>query len=145
MSANAAYTDAHLTSDSPPISAVAGDKLPDVPMFSANFATDYDFTITSEIEGFVGGNYQYEGARSGSFISGLTAGEERLRMPGYDVVNLHAGLSHGGLTVEAFIRNVGNSYGITRLLSENNSGYGAPLSAAVIPPRTFGVSISDKF
>ena len=143
--ANAAYTDAHLTSDSPPISAKAGDPLPDVPKFSANFATDYDFPIASDIQGFVGGNYQYQGARTGSFISGLTAGEERPRMPGYNTVNLHAGLNHGGLAVEAFVRNVGNSYGLTRLLSEVQAGYGPPLSAAVIQPRTFGVSISDKF
>jgi iron complex outermembrane receptor protein len=145
VSANAAYTDAHLTSDSPPISAVAGDKLPDVPTFSANFVTDYEFPIASEIQGFVGGNYQYQGARLGSFISGLTAGEERPRMPGYSVVNLHAGLNHGGFAVEAFIKNVGNAYGFTRLLSEVNSGYGPPYSGAVIQPRTFSVSISRKF
>jgi hypothetical protein len=66
-------------------------------------------------------------------------------MLGYNVVNLHAGLSHGGLNVEAFIRNVGNSYGMTRLLSEVNSGYGPPLSAAIIQPRTFSISITDKF
>ena len=145
VSANGAYTDAHLTTDAPPISAVAGDKLPDVPTFSGNFATDYDFPVTSEIQGLVGGNFQHQGARIGSFISGLPAGEERPRMPGYNVANLHAGLSRGDLNVEFFIKNVGNSYGMTRLLSEVNSGYGPPLSAAIIPPRTFGVSISDKF
>jgi outer membrane receptor protein involved in Fe transport len=145
LSANAAYTDAYLTADAPGISAKAGDKLPDVPRFSANLAVDYDFPLTTEVKGFVGGNYQYQGARLMDFVSGMPAGYERTSMPAYDTVNLHAGLSRGGLTVEAFIKNVGDSYGLTRIASEVQNGYGPPLAAAVIQPRTVGVSISNKF
>jgi outer membrane receptor protein involved in Fe transport len=145
VSANAAYTDAHLTTDAPALSSVAGDKLPDVPEVSGNFATDYDYPLTAEVEGVVGGNYQYEGARKQDFISGLPAGQVRPGMPAFSSVNLHAGISRGDLTAELFIKNVTNAYGITRLLSELGSGYGAPLSAAVIQPRTFEISISDKF
>jgi iron complex outermembrane receptor protein len=145
VSANAAYTDAHLTTDAPGISAMAGDKLPDVPTYSANFASDYDFHLTGELAGSVGANYQYQGARVADFISGLPPGYGRPVMPAYDTVNVHAGLSRGEINVEVFIKNVGDSHGLTRLLSEVNAGYGPPLAAAVIQPRTFGVSISDKF
>lgn len=145
VSANVAYTDAYLTTDAPGISAKAGDKLPDVPEFSGNVATDYDFPLTGEVDGVVGGNYQYQGSRRQDFISGLPAGQVRPGMPAYSTVNLHAGISRGDLAVEFFIKNVNNAYGITRLLSELGSGYGPPLSAAVIQPRTFEISVSDKF
>jgi outer membrane receptor protein involved in Fe transport len=145
LSANAAYTDAHLTADAPGISAKAGDKLPDVPEFSANLAADYDFPLTTEVKGFVGGNFQHQGARVSDFVSGTPPGYERPSMPSYNTVNLHAGLSRGGITGEAYIKNVVDAYGLTRIASEVQNGYGPPLAAAVIPPRTFGLSISDKF
>jgi outer membrane receptor protein involved in Fe transport len=66
-------------------------------------------------------------------------------MPEYHLGNLHAGVTRGGLGVEAYIKNVGNSYGITRLVSEVRDGYDAPLAAAIIQPRTFGLSISYRF
>ena len=143
--ANAAYTDAYLTADAPGISARAGDKLPDVPEFSANLGVDYDFRLTTEVKGFVGGNFQYQGTRVMDFVSGAPDGYERPSMPAYHTVNLRAGSSRGGLTVEAYIKNVGDAYGLTRITSEVQNGYGPPLGAAVIQPRTFGLSISDKF
>jgi iron complex outermembrane recepter protein len=143
--ANAAYTDAHLTADAPGISAKAGDKLPDVPEVSANLGVDYDFPLTTEVKGFVGGNVQYQGNRVSDFVSGTPAGYARPSMPAYSTVNLHAGASRGGLTVEAYVKNVGDTYGLTRIASEVQNGYGPPLAAAVIQPRTFGVSLSSKF
>jgi hypothetical protein len=108
-------------------------------------AADYDFQVTAEVNGFVGGNFQYEGSRSIDFISGAPAGFVRPVMPDYNTVNLHAGVTRGGLTFEAYVKNVGDSYGLTRIASEVRDGYDSPLAAAVIQPRTFGVSISDKF
>jgi iron complex outermembrane recepter protein len=145
LSANAAYTDAYMTEDAPAISAKAGDELPDVPKFSANLAADYDFPVTTDVSGFVGGNYQYLGARVIDFVSGSPANYVRPDMPAYNTVNLRAGLSRGGLLGEFYVKNVGDSYGITRLVSEVRDGIDAPWAAAVIPPRTFGLSISYKF
>jgi hypothetical protein len=66
-------------------------------------------------------------------------------MPAFHTFDLHAGLTRGGISLEAYVKNIGNAYGMTRLLSEVNAGYGPPYSAAIIPPRTFGLSISDTF
>lgn len=145
LAANAAYTDAHLTSDSPGISAKAGDRLPDVPKLSANLSADYDFPISDEISGFAGGNYQYQGARIMDFVSGAPPNFVRPAMPSYNTVNLRAGLIRGGFTGELYVKNAGNSYGINHLVSEVQDGYSAPLGASVLQPRTFGVSLSYKF
>jgi iron complex outermembrane receptor protein len=145
LSANAAYTNAVLTSDSPAISGKVGDRLPDVPKFSANLSADYDFPVTAEVGGFVGGNYQYMGARVMDFEAGLPSNLERPVMGSYDTVNLRAGINRGGLTAEFHVKNVGNSYGFNRLMSEVIDGYSAPLAASVIQPRTFGISVSYKY
>jgi len=145
LSANAAYTDAVLTTDSPAISGKVGDRLPDVPKFSANLSVDYDFPVTADVEGFVGGNYQYMGARVMDFEAGLPPNLERPVMGSYDTVNLRAGISRGGLAAEFHVKNVGNSYGFNRLTSEVIDGYSAPLAASVIQPRTFGISVSYKY
>jgi iron complex outermembrane recepter protein len=145
LSANAAYTDAYLAADAPGIGGKSGDKLPDVPKFTANVGADYDFVVTGDLTGFVGANYQYMGGRPIDFISSPPTGYVRPVMPSYDTVNLRVGVTRGDFTVEAYVKNVGNSYGITRLTSELSNGYGAPWTGSVIPPRTFGLSISSKF
>jgi outer membrane receptor protein involved in Fe transport len=145
ISANAAYTDAHLTADAPGLNAKAGESLPDVPKYTADISTGYDFPLTSELQGHLGASFRYLSSRRVDFISALPPGAERPLMPGYHTFDLHAGLSHEGINVEVHVKNVGNEYGFTRLLSELNSGYGPPYGAAVIQPRTFELSISDKF
>ena len=145
LSFNAAYTNAFLTIDAPGIGARAGDRLPDVPKFSANLAANYDFPITADIEGFVGGNYQYMGSRVMDFEAGLPAGMARPTMGSYQIVNLSAGLTRGNLTAELHVKNVGNEYGFNQLFSEIIDGYSAPMAASVIQPRTFGLSVIYKF
>jgi iron complex outermembrane recepter protein len=145
LSANAAYTHAYLTSDAPAIGGTSGEDLPDVPKFAANVAADYDFSIAGAITGFVGGSFQYQGSRHIDFIANTPAAFVPPDMPKYTTGNLHAGVNRGGLTFEAYIKNVGNSYGITRLASEVRDGYDAPLAASIIQPRTFGISIISRF
>ena len=145
LSANLAYTHAYLTDDAPPIGGKSGDDLPDVPKFSANLGADYDFPISEQVNGFVGASYQYMGSRPIDFVSVLPVTYVRPVMQEYHMVDLHAGATRGGLTVEAYVRNIGNEYGFNRLVSETRDGYDPPLTAAVIEPRTFGLSISAKF
>lgn len=144
-SANAAYTHAYLTTDAPGIGGREGDDLPDVPRFSANVAADYDFPVTSLVNGFVGGNFMYMGSRTSDFVADLPADMNRAVMPAYRTLNLRTGVNYGDLTAEFYVKNVTDSYGLTRLYGETIDAYSPPLAAAVIQPRTFGVSISYGF
>ena len=144
FSANGAYTDAQLTADVPLVGGKSGDSLPDVPKLSGNVAADYDFPVTGDINGFAGGNVQYQGKRFMDFVP-LPATVTRTAMPGYTTLNLHTGVNRGGLTIAATVKNVTNTYGFTRIYSLERDGYDAPLAAAIIQPRTFGLSISQKF
>ena len=145
LSADLAYTHAYLTDDAAPIGGKSGDDLPDVPKFSANLGADYDFAISDRINGFVGASSRYMGSRAIDFVSGTPATYVRPVMPEYHTFDLHMGATRGDLTVEAYIRNIGNAYGFNRLVAETRDGYDPPLTAAVIQPRTFGLSLSAKF
>lgn len=145
LTANAAYTDAKLTADAPAIGGKSGDALPDVPRLSANLAADYEFPISGELVGFVGGNVQYQGARHQDFVASTPKGYVAPGMPAYTVGNVHLGFNYTGLSVEAYIKNVGNSYGMTRISSLMANGYSPPLAVGVIQPRTFGLSVTKEF
>ena len=144
-SANAAYTHAYLTTDAPGIGGTAGDDLPDVPKFSANVAVDYDFIVTERLNGFVGGNFMYMGSRVSDFVADLPANMNRAVMPSYHTLNLRTGMNYGDMTAEVYVKNLTDSWGLTRLYGETIDAFSPPLAAAVIQPRTFGVSISYKF
>jgi iron complex outermembrane recepter protein len=145
LSATADYTHAYLTADAPGIGGKAGDDLPDTPEFSANVAADYDFPITAQLDGFAGVDYQYEGERHIDFIAGKPAGFITPIMPGYSTVDFRVGVNRGNVSVEAYVKNIGNAYGMLQLVSQVRNGYGPPLAASVIAPRTFGLSITAQF
>jgi len=145
LSANLAYTHAYLAISAPGIGGNAGDELPDVPRFSANLSGDYDFPITNAVRGFVGASFRYQGDRLTLFVTGTPAGYQRPDMPAYETVDLRAGVNRGGVELEVYVKNLNDSHGLNTVTSLNFDGFSAPLTSAVIQPRTFGISISDKF
>jgi outer membrane receptor protein involved in Fe transport len=145
LSANLAYTHAYLTVSAPGIGGNAGDELPDVPRFSANLSGDYDFPITDSVGGFVGASFHYQGDRRTLFVTGTPPGFGRPVMPAYQTVDLRAGINRGGLELEVYVKNLNDSHGLNNVTSLNSDGFSEPLTGAVIQPRTFGISLSDKF
>ncbi|MBS0365247.1 MAG: TonB-dependent receptor [Proteobacteria bacterium] len=145
LAANAAYTHAYLTTDAPGIGGRKGDELPDVPKFSANVSADYDFPISSVLNGSVGASFSYTGERTAEFVAGLPANMSRTVMPEYHLLDLRAGVDYRNLSVRAYLKNATNEYGIIHVTSEVIDGFSPPLAAAVIQPRTFGLSISYRY
>ena len=144
-SANADYTHAYLTTNAPGIGGSAGDNLPAVPEFSAYVAGEYDFPVSSEMDAFVGANFSYEGSRYSNFVTGLPSTMTRTVLPAYRTLNMHAGVNFRSVTVEIYLKNVTNTYAFSEISSEAIDGFSPPLAAAVIQPRTVGLSISTKF
>ena len=143
LSANASWTDATLTADTPAgLYGYNGDRLPWVPKWNANAGVDYDFPLGNGWSGFVGGSYRYVGARMTDFLS---APGPRFSAPAYHGVDLHAGAYVGDWTIRAYVKNVTNAHGITALSSETTDPRGAPFAASYVPPRTFGVTVGLDF
>lgn len=145
LAANFAYTHATLTTNAPAINGVAGARLPYSPLYSANVSADYDFPVTSNILGFVGASLNYRGDEVSDFNASGGASYVRPVLPSFNTVDLRAGCDKGPYELELYVKNLNNAVGLTDLRSLAANGVSAPLQAAVITPRTFGMSVSAKF
>lgn len=143
VSANASYTDATLTADTPPgLYGYDGDRLPWVPKWNATVGVDYDFPLGGGWSGTLGGTYNYVGSRRTDF---LPVPGPRLTAPSYHGIDLHAGAYYGDWTLQAYAKNLTNQRGITSLTSETIDPQGSPFAASYVPPRTVGVNVIYDF
>jgi outer membrane receptor protein involved in Fe transport len=150
VGATGAWTDAHLTSDTPPVAGGDdGDTLPWIPKFSFGLNADYEWKIASDVTAFVGGTWAYVGKQRDNFV--LFDETPQRRIPDYATIDLRGGVEFDRFTVEAYIKNLTNAEGITGLavlnsqITGNNILPDDAIRAALSRPRTIGVSLSAGF
>lgn len=143
LSLNGAYTHARL-SDPTEGGGFTGDDLPYSPRFSLGLNADYRRTIAPGIEGHIGGSLRHVSRQYGEFSAAyrLANGHQR-RIPGYDVVDLGAGVDFGKISVDVYAKNVGDVRGINSLAITPFVPGGA--SIGIIRPRTIGLSITAAY
>ncbi|MCL6699689.1 TonB-dependent receptor [Sphingomonas sp. NSE70-1] len=162
LSVNGAYIDAELTEDTPPITGgFDGDQLPWTPKFSFSVNADYDWALSSNIQAFVGGSLRYVGKQKGNINNGEFVGPggdlndpdnfvftPQDKIPDYATLNLRAGAEFGHFSLEAFVRNVTNSHGVTSTTSFTNAELGGNaipgdgILVGFTQPRTFGLTLT---
>ncbi|MFZ0269235.1 TonB-dependent receptor [Caulobacter sp.] len=141
LGANGAYVDAELTEDAPElIGGVAGDWLPYAPRTATTFSADYERPLTAKVTGRAGVSWRHTGKRRSDFDT--TYGQRRLEA--FDVVDAYAGVSIERFRIEAFARNLTDSDGIVALGGPGTAPDGAA-SAAVVRPRSFGVTLGVRY
>ena len=120
--------------------------MPFVPKWTGSLTADYNWPIRDGWTGDLGGSVNYVGARMSSFVgNGTTINGYGVPVPSFTTFNLNAGVTHGPVTFQAFIRNIGNSHGIVYvpvLAAPILTNYN---TASVIPPRTFGGQVTVAF
>jgi iron complex outermembrane receptor protein len=142
--ANATYTDAELTADTPPggLYGYKGDTLPYVPKWNANLGADYNFPLGGGWSGFVGGNFSYVDSRQSDFN---TVPAPRFTLPSYSNIDFHLGANFDKWSIEAYAKNLGNKRGILAMSPETLDPIASPFQANYQTPRTIGVSASVEF
>lgn len=146
LSVNGAYTNAKLTEDTA-IGGLAGDRLPFTPKFSLSLLADYSFPVSDTAEAHVGGSVRHLSSQSAGFDGGYREanGHQRI-IDGYEVIDLSAGIDFGKVSLDAYVRNLGNSKG--RTSTTGTTVFGAfdlfpegAIGTGVIRPRTFGLTL----
>lgn len=136
------YDNAVLTKAFPSNSTVfgaSGDRLPNSAEWSGNVSLQQDFTLSSTVEGFVGGAVSYVGNRENIFVA---SGQQRYVMPAYTKADLRVGVKVESWTVNAYVDNVNDRRGVL----ENHVGNNLwPFAEVLITPRTVGVSLTKTF
>ncbi|WP_160330926.1 TonB-dependent receptor [Xanthomonas massiliensis] len=141
MSAAVVYSQARLNGDAPGIGGHDGEALPNVPRFSANYATDYRFNVGEQYAS-IGTTLHYTGRRYASFDDDLSIPQYRL--PHYFTTDLRASLDFSSLSLQLYIRNVfdqGGQLSASTLLSSA----GGPAQVTLLQPRTIGLNASWQF
>ena len=132
------YDDAKVTKDFPAESTVAvfqGDRLPYSAKLSGYLSAENDFDIAPNVQGFVGGSFNYVGKRMGNFLgTDLT----RAEFPSYTKIDLHVGARFADWTANFFVNNVADKRGLIDKDPTIDYYY-------VIQPRTVGVNLSRSF
>jgi outer membrane receptor protein involved in Fe transport len=149
LGANLNYTDAILTTPVASLDTAAGARLPYIPRWSGSLTAQYNTPIGANWSAFGGGGYRYLGGRlsapEGESSAGLPGG---YTLGSYSLIDLRAGVSHGGLTVALFVKNLAD-----KRAYESPAEYrytyavNAPIDikAPVVQPRTLGISIDQTF
>jgi outer membrane receptor protein involved in Fe transport len=158
--ANFAYVDAELRDDTVPpggglnlTGGLAGDQLPYTPKLSANISADYEWSLAQDVDAFVGGNVRLVGDQTAGFSAAYRAAfGSRIRIDGYQTVDLRAGVNFGRFTAQVFARNLFNEDGVVSAggfpfsVPAALGGNATPLiNVSTIRPRTLGVIVGASF
>ena len=136
-----AYQDARLVEADADLGAAKGERLPNVPRFTA--ALDFDYRIAETgIRPTVGAALRFVSDRRASFDA--SASFPQYKLPDYVTVDLRAGASFGRIDTRIFVRNLFDVRGQLSALTLL-SVLGGPAQVSILQPRTIGISASTHF
>ena len=137
MSGAFAYQDAHLSEADLGLGGRKGERLPNVPRFTASLNGDYTL-IDEAHRPTIGITVRFVSDRKASFDASPSFPQYHL--PAYTMIDLRAGASFGRADLKIFVRNFFDER--AQLSANTNRGYSQP---AIAQPRTIGVSASTSF
>jgi iron complex outermembrane recepter protein len=136
MSANLGGEHAYITSTINAQTAAVGQDVLYTPKFTASLLADYGWQITSNLNGFFRGDYEYTGKSFGSF----QVSSPQYINPSYYVTNLNVGVGFGKYEVSLYAKNLFDNRTILQSPQINSVIQGYTLR-----PQTLGVSFQAKF
>jgi outer membrane receptor protein involved in Fe transport len=157
LSLNGAYTNARLTADTPLIvGGRKGDQLPFTPKLSLALNGDYHWQVGPATRAHVGASLRHLSGQTAPYDSDFVAayGHQRHIHP-YSVIDLFAGVDFGRFDLEAYVKNLGNSHGVTSVSAltvfgpSPDTGFpiypGGAIGTGIIRPRTVGVTLGFNY
>jgi outer membrane receptor protein involved in Fe transport len=155
LAATLDYTDAHLSDNRAfdvGIDGRDGERLPFVPRLAGSLSAEYTWPVGRGWSGRLGSDYSYQGARLTSFQSTVNFPPSlsdprypRPVLPGYSVVNLHAGLDTSRFQATVFVKNLLDKRAFTSANGSTLDNSSPLYSVAVIQPATVGLTLTMKF
>jgi len=137
-----AYARSELASDDPSIGGREGEQVPGIPEWSAALWGNYDFSLGSSIDAFVGTGLVYRDERNTSFTGGggIAPANPNFTVPSYVTVDLRAGITAGRYQVSVYATNLFNEYAFQ---AATNAPFGG--TASILTPRTIGAVLAVAF
>jgi len=137
LSSAFAYQDAYVKNADANLQAAAGERLPNVPRFTAAMNADYRFW-EGGLQPTIGGTLRYVTDRTTSFNGSVSYPQYRL--PAYTTFDLRASLLFNRFDVQLYARNLFDEHGQLSAFT----AYGTA-QVALLQPRTVGFNIVGHF
>ena len=137
------YSAATLSGDAPVLGGKSGQQLPYVPKWSNTVNADYQWNITGDFQGFVGGSWIFTGQRYTGFASPTSVNEGHVPLPSFSQLNMQGGFHTANYTVELYAHNVMDTRGIS--VFSNAGGYNETGHEILIQPRTVGIRLAATY
>lgn len=136
-----AFQDATMSDAEPILGARKGERLPNVPRFTAALSADYVFPAAN-FNPSVGMTFRSVSDRLSSFDANTTVAQYDLGS--YSTFDLRAGFVIGAAEIQLYLRNVGDERGQLVIPSGVSSPAG-PISVSTLQPRTIGFNATMSF
>jgi outer membrane receptor protein involved in Fe transport len=148
LSLNGAYTNARLTADTPPeVGGFKGNQLPFTPKLSVGANADYHWQMAPSTRAHIGASLRHLSGQTGPYDAAFFEihGRQRHIRP-YDVIDVYAGLEFGRFDLEGYIKNLGNSHGVTSVVGTATPIFpNGAVGTGIIRPRTVGATLGFHF
>ncbi|WP_164857062.1 TonB-dependent receptor [Sphingomonas crocodyli] len=120
------------------------DNVPRTPRTTAQAAAQYDWDVSSSLQGIVRADVSYQSTQW-MFFRRTDAATQRV--PGFATVGAKIGIGNedAGWHVDAFVTNLFDKVGILRIDNTTLNGGPTAIRATSIAPRTIGMSFSKSF
>ena len=157
LSVNGAYTNARLSGPTPPsVGGRDGDQLPFTPKFTFALNGDYGWHVGPDMRAHVGASWRYVSSQTATYdVDFVTAHGRQRHVPSYGVIDLNAGVDFGRFSLDAYVKNAGNSHGITSTSAltvfggSPDTGFplrpGGAIGTGIIRPRTIGATLGIHY
>jgi outer membrane receptor protein involved in Fe transport len=148
LSMNGAYTHARLTADTPPdVGGFKGDELPFTPRLSVALNGDYHWQLSSSARAHFGASIRHLTRQTADYdLAFATAHGHQRHIDPYTVFDLGAGVDFGRFNVEAYVKNLSNSRGVTSIAGTVTPLFpDGAIGKGIIRPRTFGLSLGFDY
>lgn len=131
------------TAAGPVVAARSGTRLAHIPKWTAGFAVQYDWTVASDIDAYVRGEFSYIGKATRHLGTPSDDPRSRLR-DAYEQVSLRAGAQRGPYEFAVFVDNLLDRH---PALFESYQEFapGTASERTSLRPRTVGASISFRY
>lgn len=140
INSTVAFTDSDLNGDEPDIFGLEGQQVPDTPRWSSALSARYEFPVSVDITGHLGGGFRYSSARRTSFDDGNPLNPNpNFNIDEFIVADLNAGLSNGRFSVDIYATNLFNEVAYSSGFTTAASGL---TTLVPVRPRTVGVVLS---
>lgn len=138
ISGGVGYADAKQTKSDPTYGGTVGGALLFSPKWTYNINPEFEWPVGGDWKGFVGGNIQYQSQRWSNLEGVFLA----VPFKPYETVDLHLGARSEKFDITLFAKNIFDVYAV---IADTTTMEMAPAKAAIVTPRTIGISFSQKF